>query len=1076
MAKKAGMATGVEVARITVKVSPDTRDFRRKLKEELSDIERGANKAAKADLDVDTKNAEKQVKQASKRMGKSNSVKLTAEVELNGKKDSFDRFQRRTAAELQSGMNRLEPKIQLDFGGESFRRDIERAASELDRLIKKPIPKDKLEAAARRTRISEEINALMELGKDEPKADSNWLGVSERRLQLIERLGKIRKIAAEQDRQKQAALHRDQMAQWKNELAAMKMRSDEAAAYAKLENERLENERKARLAPDDGWRKSTIADLRKAAKAAEAGIGDGVDGEKDLRDLRERVRLTEELINAEISTDLEIAAGQRLKIKEEIEAINPTIDVDVDMKKAGVTGLSRGGGMKLSGMLPSFGSGINPAGYLVILAGAALVAAPLIGLLSTAVLAIPGLISAVATPFMAITLGLEGIKKAAAGSGLFGLNEKGEIDGLGAVFDKVKADISQAFDEGLSPSFKALADSIDPLLGSLPEVATGLSDMFKGFTDSLTSEEGMKLFDDTIKNIGRSMSDAAPGMQSFTDGMIGIANSFSQQLPGLSAWFNKTGEDFAKWVADMTAPIEGPGIDGKSKMDMAFEGLGDTLRTIGDWVVDMGEAGLKFVQDPKKMDDFVATLDNIGRIITNLVDMGNKLSGAWEALGMLPKLDPAAANAESEKIINPPQADIPQKKFWLDPVTEFFNDLFPKSMEQVNSDIEVINKGITELEGNIRDRLATSVYSPDEDPVLSNYKSRLNGLKEELEELRMLQAELDPVALKSNEKPLEVPADAAPKVPAPDTAEFSAEISKLPAATDEAMAAVTASIEAGGASASGAALIVAQNIYTAMSANAALFQTVGLQMMAGVAAGIQAGQSAAITAAANAASAALKAAKDALEIKSPSRKFMEIGDYSMQGMAKGLENGIGPVLEQAKELAGRIADVFSEGGDPTGLLSGMSKQEVSRIGKVLAFENRRLESQAKALDYQARLAGKGPQADALRARAAEIRQQKDQLSLQKDMLDLTKEYSDELGGSSGEDPFVKAASGLMNAPVDFAKATGKQFLSDLGVNGNGFISKAITEGISYVFNIASVDEAMSIKDRQDSKSSMVIGR
>lgn len=78
---------------------------------------------------------------------------------------------------------------------------------------------------------------------------------------------------------------------------------------------------------------------------------------------------------------------------------------------------------------------------------------------------------------------------------------------------------------------------------------------------------------------------------------------------------------------------------------------------------------------------------------------------------------------------------------------------------------------------------------------------------------------------------------------------------------------------------------------------------------------------------------------------------------------------------------------------------------------------------------------------------------------------------------AGSDPFVQAASGLMNAPVDFAKATGKQFLTDLGISGNGMISRAVTEGINYVFQIGSVDEALSIKDREDSKQAMsVVGR
>lgn len=202
------------------------------------------------------------------------------------------------------------------------------------------------------------------------------------------------------------------------------------------------------------------------------------------------------------------------------------------------------------------------------------------------------------------------------------------------------------------------------------------------------------------------------------------------------------------------------------------------------------------------------------------------------------------------------------------------------------------------------------------------------------------------------------------------------------------------------------------------------------------------------------------------------------GEAFMQGLGKGLENGFQPVLDQASGMADRIAAAFADGTDPTQFLKGLSKQDINRMEKALGIEMKNLERQAKALDLQASRAGEGPLADSLRDRAKDLRLRKSQLSAEKEMIDLTQDYAGLDGDSSGgDDPFVKAASGLMNSPVDFAKATGKQFLSDLGIGGDGAIGNAITEGISYIFNIGSVDEAMSIKDRQDSANLLsVVGR
>ena len=82
------------------------------------------------------------------------------------------------------------------------------------------------------------------------------------------------------------------------------------------------------------------------------------------------------------------------------------------------------------------------------------------------------------------------------------------------------------------------------------------------------------------------------------------------------------------------------------------------------------------------------------------------------------------------------------------------------------------------------------------------------------------------------------------------------------------------------------------------------FETVGKNLVQGLANGIANNQSLALTAASNAAAEALKAAKKELDVKSPSRKFMEVGDYAMQGFALGIIQNAGLVNRSSAKSAG----------------------------------------------------------------------------------------------------------------------------------------------------------------------------
>ena len=90
---------------------------------------------------------------------------------------------------------------------------------------------------------------------------------------------------------------------------------------------------------------------------------------------------------------------------------------------------------------------------------------------------------------------------------------------------------------------------------------------------------------------------------------------------------------------------------------------------------------------------------------------------------------------------------------------------------------------------------------------------------------------------------------------------------------------------------------------TAVSQKVSQFKTIGTDIINGLKNGITTAASNVATAARDVVQRAIDAAKSALKIKSPSRVFMEIGDYTVQGLAKGIEDNAHTVEEPSKQLA-----------------------------------------------------------------------------------------------------------------------------------------------------------------------------
>ena len=720
--------------------------------------------------------------------------------------------------------------------------------------------------------------------------------------------------------------------------------------------------------------------------------------------------------------------------------------------KNGIAAFAKGGGGggSLDG-LPSFGSGINPAGYAAILAGISLVAAPLIGLVTTALLTLPGLVSLIAAPIAAVTLGLDGFKKAA--------------EAIKPQFDDLKATMSAAAETEFTPVLKNLADTVFPRLkAALPSVTAGLAQFAQGAVDAFNQGDNGIKFENSIRRIGDAFAGMKTGLQGFVSGFIGLIDQFSLKLPAITEWFNKAGTDFDAWVAK---------ISGDGSLSTAFDQLGETIKKVLGFIGDLGKKGLEFMGKPGSLDGFLATLGKIGDAIQKVVDLSAKLNENWQnlvqgarAVGIFDDilggdLTGAFNNAK----------DLATNKDWNAAANDARN--LQSAIAEAGAEAEKSKAKVSDLltggnatapgpaGGNplqaIQDNLAPPepivVKPPDTAPAeakITEYQSFIDSVTQQV-------------------RGSLTQATSGESLPAPNFDSFKAAWASLPGVVDSAVAnmkntaynavqGVVQVFQVGGNQIVAAVQQWPGAIAQALAGLYGAGATAGNQLVAGLVAGISGGISS-VTAAARALAAAAKTAANAeLGIKSPSRVFQAIGDYAAQGLGKGLEDGTPGVLEQAKALADKLTQAFKDGVD----LTGITDTDLKSATAALEMEKKRLKLQQDML----------PESD--KQGRKDLKMQMDKLQAQKDAIAYEKDQNKSSGSSTKEDPFAKAAAGLAAAPVNFAKATGQQFLSDIGIGGNGLISKAITEGIQYVFNIGSVDEALSVKDRTERTQAMTV--
>ncbi|QCG76881.1 tape measure protein [Mycobacterium phage XianYue] len=817
------------------------------------------------------------------------------------------------------------------------------------------------------------------------------------------------------------------------------------------------------------------------------------------RELKSDLEAIEKELSADVPVNADLNAAQakadfkRLMLQLKAEAargVNIPVDMNVDKDhKGGFLDklFGKGGKSKIADIgddaektttkILSMGQGFLGMTRMAWMGvGVLALAAPAVGLVAGLLAGLPSLMAAFGAGAGVVALGMDGIKKAA--------------ESISPVLDGVKSQVSSVFEQGLTPVMGQLGTMLQTITPGLKDVAGSLVVMAQGVTDVVTKGVGLDQINNILSKTSEFFKGLTPvistGVQAFLTLANAGANSFNTLLAPL--------QTFATGFNDMVNRVTSNGA-----FEGAMQGMAQVLNSVLGLFTQLMEVGLTAMGQlggplSSLIDGFGQAFVALMPALTSLSALlGNVLGEALKQLApIITSLTPAfttLANTLGTLLTGSLQALGPM----LNQVAVFLGGAIKTALDAITPMLPTLVSGFTQLATTLVSGLAPYI------PQLATAFGQIVGAVLQLAPTIMSQLlpafqTLVPAIMKlvpslvsvvqsfAAMMPTIVPvvqiilelAGAVIQAGASIASFLISGLSRLTGILSEVISKVSEWVASWANGVQQAADYVGQlpgKIKGWFDDAGSWLIDAGKNVVMGLINGIGSMIGSAVSKAKELASSVKNAVTDFLGIHSPSKVFEQLGIFTGQGFQIGLDKGFQPALDQAKQLADQVAAAFANGGDPTTALAGVSKTDLKNVQKVLTTQTKFLENQAKALDYQSKITGdKG-----LKAQADAIRQQKEQLSLQKDMLDLAGDFNDETekGAGSLEDQVAK----LMASPVDFAKSTGKQFLSDIGISGDGFISKALTEGTKYIFNIGSVDEALDIKQRQESNDALaVVGR
>ncbi|MDM2170812.1 hypothetical protein PP404_05390 [Mycobacteroides abscessus] len=359
-----------------------------------------------------------------------------------------------------------------------------------------------------------------------------------------------------------------------------------------------------RVVPDtDGFRR----ELKRQLEAITKGLEAKVNIDPDLDGFRQKVNAATKGFDAHVQVHADTS-----RARAEMFALQ---------RAGGNGGIFSTLGASISEMTQSMGKSIataRPFGVsIVAIAAAASLAVPAIGLMSGALVALPGILSAVIAPLGAVLMGMQGIKQALVNSGWAVFDKKGKLK-AGEQLAKIQDSVSKVFETGLTPVFNKLLAIIPALQEGFGAIAQGLVGMTDGFVSAITSAKGLDQIKTMFRNIGDALGQAGPGIRDFTAAMLTLSTEFSKKLPGMAQSFNNWAGRVLTWV-DKITKVDASGL---SQFDRAMKGLGDSLKSAGGAIGDLFLKGFDWISNP----------ENSAKVVRFFQDMKTAIDGLWPIL------------------------------------------------------------------------------------------------------------------------------------------------------------------------------------------------------------------------------------------------------------------------------------------------------------------------------------------------------------------------------------------------------------------------------------------------------------
>jgi phage-related protein len=325
-------------------------------------------------------------------------------------------------------------------------------------------------------------------------------------------------------------------------------------------------------------------------------------------------------VSIDVEADTAAARAELEALKKKIDSLDKTVRVRVN--KDDVKGLK-----DIGGAATSAGEGFSSMSRFALIGVAVLVLlAPALALIATLLAGLPSLLFLAGGAFAAVALGMDGITKAA------------EV--FGPSIESLKNSLSATFEQGLTPVFEQLNSVFPVLERGLNVVAEGLVSVAQGFTNVVTSSEGMAQIENFLNNTGQFFQQITPGIESLTRTLLTLASAGAESFGKLADVFNT----FTKGFDDMIQEAVKSGtlfdaLDGLAKVTGALldvftklfgAGL-DAMGVLGGPIADLfkgfGDALVSLMPALTKLSEILFNV--LGKAFEALVPIFDKLTPAF---------------------------------------------------------------------------------------------------------------------------------------------------------------------------------------------------------------------------------------------------------------------------------------------------------------------------------------------------------------------------------------------------------------------------------------------------------------